>query len=310
MLVLKFVYSFIVLTYMDKFTILKQSEERDYNEYVTLMDASVNQKINDMFKHIIFIPNTIILDLGCGSGLLTYHLAQLYPHNKVIGVDICENLVKQANDKYKLSNLEFIQSPLNTIQFSNVSNIILSSVLHEVYSYSTHETHHDKLQTVYDFISHIYTFLVQFGKIIIRDFIRPENETDIVMFEHQHSDHNINTEFTNFIKLIQATNKSYSSNIHGLLLEYKKNGNMYLTNMETFYEYIFRKDYHVNWKEELNERYGFWNIHEVEHLRSLLKGTIKTTFLDNEWILNNRIKGKIVCDIIPHYQLLVVISAN
>ena len=290
---------------MDKFSILKESQERDYNEYLKLMDASASQKILDIFPQLRRQKGTTILDLGCGSGLLTYHLAKLNPDHKVVGIDICKDLVDQANKKYKLPNLEFQCSSLDKIKFSNVSNIILSSVLHEIYSYSKFDTHKEKLGEVYKFIDLIYSFLVKNGKIIIRDFVRPENNYDIVTFEHLKNDHNVNTEFINFTKLFG--NETYLSNIKGKLIEETEISKKYKTNLETFYKYIFRKDYHVNWKNELNERYGFWNETEIIEIKDRTKSVLLFRYLNNPWIIENRIDGKVISKSIPNYQILVTI---
>lgn len=290
---------------MDKFSILKESQERDYNEYLKLMDASASQKILDIFPQLGRQKNTTILDLGCGSGLLTYHLAKLNPDHKIVGIDICEDLVNQANKKYKLHNLEFNCSSLDKIKFSNVSNIILSSVLHEIYSYSKFDTHKEKLNEVYKFIDPIYSFFVKDGRIIIRDFVRPENNYDMVTFEHLKNDHNVNTEFINFTKLF--VNETYLSNIKGKLVEETETTKKYKTNLETFYEYIFRKDYHVNWKNELNERYGFWNETEIVEIKNRTKSILLFRYLNNPWIIENRINNKVISKSIPNYQILVTI---
>lgn len=67
-------------------------------------------------QHIFFkfvqqnIPNrqySIIVDCPCGSGYITYRVANSFFSKRVIGVDIDPDCIKQAIDAYKGNNLEY-----------------------------------------------------------------------------------------------------------------------------------------------------------------------------------------------------------
>jgi trans-aconitate 2-methyltransferase len=54
-----------------------------------------------------------VMDVGCGSGLLTKLLAQRVPRGKVYAVDVDSNMIKQARRNLKdFENVELVQSDI------------------------------------------------------------------------------------------------------------------------------------------------------------------------------------------------------
>ena len=76
--------------------------------------------------------NEIVMDAGCGSGLLTKQLAKKVPRGKVYAVDIDSNMIKQArNNLQLLDNVEIVQSSFTDIKLSRKLDVIFSnSALH------------------------------------------------------------------------------------------------------------------------------------------------------------------------------------
>ncbi|MBC7396910.1 MAG: methyltransferase domain-containing protein [Bdellovibrionales bacterium] len=69
--------------------------------------------------HIEFTKSGTILDAGCGSGIVTRHLAALYPESKITGCDFSNNRVNQARSEAKqLINIEFCQQDLTQMTFA------------------------------------------------------------------------------------------------------------------------------------------------------------------------------------------------
>ena len=61
--------------------------------------------------------NEIVMDAGCGSGLLTKQLAKKVPRGKVYAVDIDSNMIKQARKNLQFfHNVEIIQSSFTDIK--------------------------------------------------------------------------------------------------------------------------------------------------------------------------------------------------
>ena len=76
--------------------------------------------------------NEIVMDAGCGSGLLTKELAKKVPSGKVYAVDIDSNMIEQARNNLQFfDNVEIIQSSFTDIKTPRKLDLIFSnSALH------------------------------------------------------------------------------------------------------------------------------------------------------------------------------------
>jgi trans-aconitate methyltransferase len=74
----------------------------------------------------------IIMDAGCGSGLLTKQLAKKVPRGKVYAVDIDYDMIKQAKINLKsFDNVEIIRSNFTDVKLPRKMDVIFSnSALH------------------------------------------------------------------------------------------------------------------------------------------------------------------------------------
>ena len=67
-------------------------------------------------------PDARVLDVGCGTGSLTFVLARLVPNIHIIGVDITPKLVDAARERateFGLTNVEFHESDALQLPFAN-----------------------------------------------------------------------------------------------------------------------------------------------------------------------------------------------
>ena len=72
--------------------------------------------------------NEIVMDAGCGSGLLTKQLAKKVPIGKVYAVDIDSNMIKQARNNLELfDNVEIVQSSFTDIRLPRKLDVIFSN---------------------------------------------------------------------------------------------------------------------------------------------------------------------------------------
>jgi trans-aconitate 2-methyltransferase len=78
--------------------------------------------------------NEIVMDAGCGSGLLTKQLAKKVPRGKVYAVDIDSNMIKQAkNNLRSFNNVEIMQFSFTDVKLPGKMDVIFSnSALHWV----------------------------------------------------------------------------------------------------------------------------------------------------------------------------------
>lgn len=76
-------------------------------------------------------PNRI-LDQACGTGILTFRLAQMFPHCEIFGVDLHQEYLFQAMRKakaLKVHNIQFVQGFAEEVFFKEKWDCITSSYL-------------------------------------------------------------------------------------------------------------------------------------------------------------------------------------
>jgi trans-aconitate 2-methyltransferase len=83
-------------------------DARTYDQVSYLVQYKWGQQVLEWQK---WHGDEIVMDAGCGSGLLTKQLAKKVPRGKVYAVDIDSNIVRQARKNLQLfDNVEIIQS--------------------------------------------------------------------------------------------------------------------------------------------------------------------------------------------------------
>lgn len=98
-------------------------DARTYDQVSYLVQYKWGQQMLEWRK---WHGNEIVMDAGCGSGLLTKQLAKKVPRGKVYAVDIDSNMIKQA-----FHNVEIIQSSFIDIKPPQRLDVIFSnSALH------------------------------------------------------------------------------------------------------------------------------------------------------------------------------------
>ena len=70
--------------------------------------------------------NERVLDLGCGDGVLSAHIAELLPDGEVVGVDASRGMIEAAFPKAK-ENLQFLLKDANDIDFDAEFDFVFSN---------------------------------------------------------------------------------------------------------------------------------------------------------------------------------------
>lgn len=113
-----------------------------------------------------------ILDLGAGDGSLAISIKEYFPDSEVYAVDLSTK-GKQAMERAGVQFFQQDLSALNKVQLASsgkqFDSIILSSVLHEILSYSEDK----QLHTV--FLENINLLLKPGGNLLIRDGVQVES---------------------------------------------------------------------------------------------------------------------------------------
>lgn len=111
----------------------------------------------DLISQLSLKGNEMILDLGCGDGVLTEKLSGFVLDGKVKGIDSSIGMIQTAR-KIKRVNLEFIQMDINTMGFKNEFDIIYSNAaLHWV------KNHNRLLEKSYAALKNQGVILWEFG---------------------------------------------------------------------------------------------------------------------------------------------------
>jgi len=213
---------------------------RNYDAYFERMSENLNEKLDMVIDLIKKTNKKTIIDFGCANGVTTEALASIFPDKLFIGIDI-SRIVFNNRKNNSFSNILY----KTHIEEEDIkgSIVILSSILHEVYSFN-------------DFPK---TFLLDFvgaDYIYIRDmkFTPAEYKTPITNIV------NIDL-FTKYIQTrVDFTEKEYVE----FLLKQRYRDN---------FEAELKEDYFsVDWKEikEFYSAYGFSVLKEQSYLNTFL----------------------------------------
>jgi len=81
-------------------------------------------------SRILNLPSAI-LDIGSGTGNLCFKLSKIYPHTKILGIDIAPGMIaysKKKKEFLKLDNIEFIEGDAeNFVYQKNYFDIVVSN---------------------------------------------------------------------------------------------------------------------------------------------------------------------------------------
>ncbi|MDF2421992.1 MAG: class I SAM-dependent methyltransferase [Nitrosopumilus sp.] len=105
-----------------------------------------------------------VLDLACGTGILTRQIAQKIPNAKITGVDITKNYLEKAKEKSKsYKNISFVVQDAEKLNLGEKFDCITASYLPK---YCTSDV----------LIKNCLEHLNVGGKIILHDFTYPKNK--------------------------------------------------------------------------------------------------------------------------------------
>ncbi|MEG3835761.1 MULTISPECIES: class I SAM-dependent methyltransferase [unclassified Microcoleus] len=83
------------------------------------------QNQNDFFTNNLSVSKGAVLDIGCGSGILAFELAQYY--DNVVAVDLSAKMLDIARQKRSAPNIEYIQMDASQLALDRQFDLIVSA---------------------------------------------------------------------------------------------------------------------------------------------------------------------------------------
>jgi len=109
-------------------------------------------------------PSQAILDLACGTGIVTFALAKRHPQARIVGVDVTEEYLHVARQKAKKLGIkaEFIHANAETLRLAGMFDCITSSYI-------------PKYVEANVLLANITPHLKSGGVIVLHDFLYPQH---------------------------------------------------------------------------------------------------------------------------------------
>ena len=170
----------------------------------------------------------LLVDFGCADGQLLNYISKV-DDTKLIGYDLDTKMINISKKKYPTIHFTDNWNDVEELIKNNETNgILLSSIIHEVYSYSDKKT--------IDYFWDKQIFNPNFDYVIIRDMIPLDNYN------------NINTKDDDINKIREKSNSIK-------LKEFENIWGSIETNYKTMLHWLLKYRYEINWNREVKENY-------------------------------------------------------
>ena len=135
------------------------------NSYDKIVNCTTFGK-DSFWKHKILqqlSTERTVLDLACGTGILTKQIAEKLPHAEIIGLDITKNYLEKAKEKLiSYQNTSFVNQDAEKLNLGKKFDCITASYL-------------PKYCIAGVLVKNCFEHLNVGGKIILHDFTYPKN---------------------------------------------------------------------------------------------------------------------------------------
>lgn len=254
---------------------------RFFEAYGASLDAALEAKVRDIEPWLL--PG-LVVDRGCGTGAFLRYLAAR--DRKVVGIELSSELTRQHAGMIQAN----VMDPVFADGF--VENIVLSSVMHEVYSYNGYS-----LAPVEKCLATCARELRPGGRIIIRDIWSPEPGPPIHGLEMEPA----------VWALFQDFRGSFPGQIDcDGMTKGKRRARL---STQTAVEFLSKKDYDKHWELELKEVYCQVPLSAYgEMARRLELEVLHSEPVRNDWIVQNRWKKGVRGDLPKFTNQLVVLA--
>jgi hypothetical protein len=294
---------------------------RDYNTYVRQMDEIAELKYTETAS---YVRAGRIGDIGCavGSWIKLACKDDRFRDCDFYGLEVARHLFDichQRKHNGEFANPFVFFSQRNAVtglvfDANSMNTIHTSSLTHEIESYGSRAE-------LEQFIRNRYQELANGGIWINRDVVGPENKDKLILMTLNKSDgrnddydksFSLREELKEYLKGLSTFGRflRFAQDFRkkeGYTLVFKERiieGSEYVEiRLKDACEFMSRKDYIDNWQSEMHETFCFWNFNEWKQNLELAGFSIspESKAYTNEWIVENRLKGKV--ELFEHINL-------
>ncbi len=252
-----------------------------------------------IMSHLILESGAKVLNMRAQDGAITYAMATMNPTMEFIGLEESAKAVKEAQKKYKLPNLKYINHDIhkNFIPLESVDAIVNSFNLHEKYSESNFNE-----QVIIDRVARQIKLLKKGGYIFTQGYImRPEDEYVIVEMPDEPSRSEDIKDLSEIDLLIHYSKHARPRDrdgYQGFYLEelparYPRT-RLFRLPAKWAYEFLLKKDQRSSWEHEIKKEYSFFTRHDFTRMmRSFGARILYSAPHWNEEILKNHYNKKL-----------------
>jgi len=251
---------------------------KDLQSYISGMSHTISDKLFFIDK----IDFDLIVDFGCADGTFLQNLSKINPKIKLIGYDLDEDMLQKARKKVPTGKFTSDWEEVKRLMWYSKSPLLnLSSVIHEVYSYS---------KEVKSFWSE-KVFYGGFKYITIRDMI-PSLEIN-------------KEEFPKFKDDVKNVRKNSNKNI---LNSFEDRWGS-ITSYRNLIHYLMKYRFIDNWERELNENYLPISL---ETLKGRIPSNYKIVFEENFLLefLKKQVKSDFNVELTHPTHLKMILRRN
>lgn len=225
---------------------------REYDLYFEEMKKNMKEKMDFIIEELETLDYVQVIDIGCADGTMLNILKSMFPYIDFIGYDKNEKII-QHNIKNDIAGIKYI-TKLNYKDLKRKETfVILSSVMHEIYSFSSK----GEIIDLFYIISNARGFAIRDmlfsetkkGKYYLKDIIEDFSQEKKEMFDS--------------------------------FIFHTPNETQYIT------EFLMKSRFKVNYQEEIKENYFATNWEEIDKFFSKIFTKIyfkdyKNKFLSKE----------------------------
>ncbi len=271
---------------------------RDYGIYARLLDSAAQAKKDRIDPLLGDLPEgSVIASIGSGTGAVEELLAEAHHGVRVLAVDESHELLELAK-KQPLIELVFDNAlSLNKIPDHSVDVVLFNTVLHEINSI------YGQRGVEQAFVA-AHRICKPGGRIAIADMLMPIYQGNVRLRIDVNDGVNSVEEamVDGFLDYSKLSTRALFDRFHKEF----KGGNAFTYQIVTpddgkeyfelpvryAQEFILRKDYTANWRQEIKEEYL---LDRQMIQRAMKKAGFDDSILeenDNEWIRDQRLRGK------------------